>query len=264
MLIPMILLACGERAPPIATEPDARATDAVIKALCDLVKGAGHTCEPRTRQLAIDGSSLLTVEVFVDEVEDTLGQIAVSGRARLTGRDQALTSRFDLMGWGEDEAYKRGVHLWAVLTGAPAVDWFLADASRPALSALHHGKADWAPAAAPQVGAFQAIEGWTFLPGAPQDLDHAAIIATFEGAVSGLAPDLPHTVEIRAAADLGKQAFSCHVDAAPADALCAAAREAPWPSGVGWELRQTYVLVPKAEFPDAVPAPPAEDEPDAP
>lgn len=255
------MAACGSKAPTLATEPDAKATEAVARSLCDLVKGAGHRCTVRTRQAVIDDDQVIGVEVFVDQVEDTLGQIAVTGRARIAVREQTVQTRFDLLGWGEEEAYERGVHLWAVLTGAPIVDWALASEPRPALAALYRGTGDWIAQPPPEVGPFKALEGWTLLQGVHAALPHRKIVAALAPAVGDLAGDAPHLVEIRASGDVGEQVFTCHLNGAEAVDLCSAARTAPWPAGVGWELRQAYLLVPAATAPEVPIPPPAEAPP---
>ena len=156
-------------------------------------------------------------------------------------------SRFDLVGFGKEDTYKRGVHLWAVLNGAPQIDWILQDPARPALAALYRQDKNWSVQAAPTVSGLRALEGWTLLRGVHTQLDHPSIVATFSGL--GLTADAPHTVELRAAADLGEQVFTCFVDGEPSEALCSAAKAAPWPKGTGWELRQTYLMVPESRFP---------------
>ena len=243
------LFACGGSPSGPATEPDNDATEAIVKALCDLAKGAGHACSPRTRQIALDKDKLVTVEAFIDEADDTLGQITIHGRARLTYNGQSLTSRFDLSGFGENEAYKRGVHLWAVLTGTPMIDWILGDPARPALTALYRDSKTWTQPASAPVGGFTALEGWTLLQGVHKDLEHSEIVPLFAPVVQGFDAAKPHIIELKAASDLGKQVFTCHVNGEPAERLCDTISSGPWPKGVGWELRQTYVLVPKDTFP---------------
>lgn len=261
-MLVMMLVACGSQAPTRATEPDPKATEAVVNAVCDLVKGAGHKCTVRTRQAVIDDDQVIGVEVFLDDVEDTLGQITVAGRTQVGVRGQQIVSRFDMVGWGEEEAYKRGVHLWAVLTGAPIVDWALSSEPRPALRALYRGQKGWFPIPPAEVGSFRALEGWTLLQGVHAPIDHPRVAASLAGAVGGLDASQPHLVELRASGDVGEQVFTCHVDGEPAPGVCTAAKAAPWPAGVGWELRQSYLLVPPDTAPE-VPIPPPE-APEAP
>ncbi len=255
-MILLSVLACGERAPERATEPHSAATEAVVSAVCNLVKGAGHACAERTRQVVIDEAQPVTVEVYVDEEDDTLGQITLRGRVRLVSGEQAVWSRFDQSGWGASDAYDRAVHMWAVIVGAPLVDWLLRDPSRPALAALHRQTAGWVPPVPPPVGEFRALQGWTFQQAVTAELDHPALLAPLEGPLGALAAGEPHVVDVRISSDLGEQVFDCYVGAEPSPSVCEAAPKGPWPAGVGWALRQAYVLVPKGALPPAPPRPP--------
>ena len=252
----LTLLACGAKDRGPATEPDPVATTLVVEALCKLVEGASHDCAAADGSLRIDDAHDLSVAVFLDQTEETLGQFTFDGRAVVTtGDGVAITTRFQHYGWGADEAFAKGVHYWAVLAGAPIIDWVLADARRPTLKALEGGQ----PAVIDQipVGGFKALRGWTFLQGVKVELPHAEILATLAPSLAALSADAPHTVDVKIASEMGAQVYTCHVDGAAAPEVCAAAESAPWPAGIGWELRQIYLLAPS--FPDPPPAEAAEE-----
>jgi len=238
---------CGGAGP--ATEPDPGASRAVAEALCDLARGGKSTCDRTGTKAVINGDGL-QVAVFLDTVEDRFGQYTFDGRAVLT-RDNGdvITTRYKHYGWGREEAIEKGTHYWAVLSGAAVVDWVLRDGSRPALRALesdeHPGVTQW------RAGDSRVLRGWTLLRGVVVVLDHPAIVASIAPHLKTLPPAAPHVVHIRIASELGEQEFTCHVDGQPDPALCAAAKAAPWPAGVGWELQQVYLAVPGDSFPDA-------------
>ncbi|HHO50390.1 MAG TPA: hypothetical protein ENK18_05830 [Deltaproteobacteria bacterium] len=257
MSVLLLLAACGDKPPPRATEPDPRSSELLAGALCKLSEGAGHDCSQQGAQVMIEGKTL-SVDSFLDREEETLGQFTFDGRARITVSDGAvLTTRFQHYGWGREEAFDKGVHYWAVLSGAPIIDWVLADPSRPALRALERGQ----PLLAHQipVGPFRALRGWTFLQGVKIELDHHEIVASLADTIQRLPADSPHTIDVRITSDMGEQVYTCHLDGEEAPQLCEAARRAPWPAGIGWELRQIYLLAPAASFPKAPPEAPGVD-----
>lgn len=261
MSLLFLFTACSSAPPSLATEPDPSSSHMLAEALCKLVQGARHKCTLAGNRASIEGGRSLVVDAFLDHEEETLGQLTFDGRARITVEGgPSATTRFQHYGWGREEALEKGVHYWAVLHGSAIVDWVLADASRPALVALERGQ----PRLAHQVsvGGFRALRGWTFLQGVKVELAHDEILAAMQDAVSPLAATEPHSVDVRITSEMGEQIFSCHVDGAEAPQLCALAQQGPWPAGIGWELRQSYLLVPEGAFPD--PPPPEPEEPEEP
>ncbi|MBX2796404.1 MAG: hypothetical protein KTR31_02005 [Myxococcales bacterium] len=241
------LTACSSPPQTPATEPDAAATRAVVDALCKVAEGASQPCERNAKSAVIEGAESLSVAAYLDKQEETLGQFTFEGRAVLGRADGTqMVTRFSHFGWGRAEAFEKGVHYWAVLSATPIVDWVLRDPERPALAALHRGSelGDGVLPAPP----FQALRGWTFLQGVKVELKHAEILEAVRPSIAKLESTTPHTLEIRIASEMGSQVFSCHVDGQPAPEVCTLAKTAPWPAGIGWELRQGYLLVPEGSF----------------
>ena len=246
-------LGCGGGAPELATEPDRPATRALVDALCKLAEGARHSCERGTDKAVFDNTERIQVSAYIDREDEVLGQVTFEGRAVVV-RDggRTITTRFTHYGWGRAEALEKGVHHWAVISGAPIVDWILGEPSRPTLRALEKVEAPNASMVPPQAAGFRALRGWTLLQGVKVDLKHDELVKAFEGSLGELAPGAPHAVQIRIAFDMGEQVYRCFVDGVENEPLCAAAKQGPWPAGVGWELRQTYLMVPTESFGDTV------------
>lgn len=255
------LAACGGDAPPArATRADPIATPATVDKLCRLFEGARVKCERAGTTAIPEGVGKIVVATFVDHQEETLGQFVFDGRVALTDeRGRRFESPLHGYGWGREEAVERALHEWAVVSAVAPVDLWLGRPERPALAALEVQSGPGGPGRA-EIGPWVALRGWSLRRGVTHQIDHDALLAAFAPALDGLAADAPHTVHVELAQEGAEQKRTCALDGTDAPALCEAAGAYAWPAGLGWELRQEYLLVAPA---DAPPAPSEQPAPGA-
>lgn len=250
-------LGCAGEAPPArATRPDPIATPATVDKLCRLFEGARIRCERAGSTAVPDGIGKIVVATYVDRQEETLGQVTFSGRIALTDeRGRRFESPLHGYGWGRDEAFERALHEWAVVSAVAPVDLWIGRPERPALAALEVQSGPGGPTRA-EVAGWVALRGWSLRRGVTHVVDHAALLSALAPALEGLDRAVPHTVRVALSQEGAAQSRRCDLDGADAPALCEAAGAYPWPAGLGWELRQEYLLVPPADAP-----PPPSEEP---
>jgi len=241
MTLLTLLWACSSSST-LPEGPDPEATAAAIDNLCKLYEGARMSCERRAGE--IDGGGLpVRVEATFDQLEERLGVTTFKGTVTLTTSEHRWVTRMSGYGSGRAEAIERGLHEWALVDGIAFVDASADATERPALSAVEPGVAVDELVA----GGRTVYRGWTLQrPPMEGGIDHAALVRAATQSVS-LDPG-PHLLRIEAARNLGELAFTCYLDGAVHETMCASVKRYPWPDTSSYEVRQTYAVVPSSKL----------------
>ena len=126
------------------------------------------------------------------------------------------------------------------------VDALLDDPERPALRALDANPT--LPDGAGTVGGFTVLRGYSLLRGdqPPEDgLAHADLLRALTPVITPLDGSTPHVISLHRVSGLDGIALKCWLDGERSEALCEAAAGFGWPTGMSWELKQTYVFAPE-------------------
>jgi len=238
------LWGCGG-AQPEAPRPDPAIASAAAEAVCKLLEGARQSCEVASNQVTW-GDRRLGLQAQLLTSDERFGQFSFESTVTLTEGDRVFSSRAVGFGGAKEVSVEKGLHEWAVVSGVAIVDALLEDPERPALKALDAQSV--LPEGAGTLGEFKVLRGYSLIRGdkPPEEaLSHGALLGALGAFVATLDATRPHVLSLHRVSGLDGDTVSCWLDGASSAPLCEAASAMAWPAGVSWELKQTYVLLPK-------------------
>lgn len=231
MALLMLLLACSSTPDAPATpRADAAATEGAIDALCKLFEGAEMDCRRGPNGILVDGRTF-GVEARTT-VETMTGMATVRGLIELESAKQTYTTRLRGFGSGKQDALKRGLHEWALVSGTAVVDAWVNPTARHALQAVE-------PTAEPlSYSGGKVLRGWTYFQ--PKGvLEHAPLL---EAVLPALGEGATGVLTLEVTRQNGETQVECFWKGASHEEACRAARAWSWPTG-SYELRTSYVLL---------------------